>query len=72
MDKKSAINEMGLEGLPKFMGGTNPVEPVMPVPETVSTIQEVATKRGIPENEIKKMLSYMEWLAEDARKEAKK
>jgi hypothetical protein len=55
MDKKSAINEMGIEGIPTFMGGKSLIEPTLPVPPDVSTIEEVGRKNGIPEADIKKM-----------------
>lgn len=65
MDKKSAINEMGSEGIPAFMGGTSPIEPALPVPATASNVRDVGLSHNLPENEIKKMVAYMDALMQD-------
>jgi hypothetical protein len=62
MDKKSAINEMGSEGIPSFMGGTSPIEPHIAVPEDASNIRDVGLKNNIPEAEIKKMIAFADAL----------
>jgi len=58
MDKKSAFNEMGEEGIPKFMGGKGP-NPRMEVPPDASTIREIGLKNGISEKDIKVMEKIM-------------
>lgn len=58
MDKKSAFNEMGAEGIPKFMGGKAP-NPRIEIPPGVSTIREVGLRHGISEKDIKAMEKVM-------------
>lgn len=59
MDKKSAINEMGIEGIPTFMGGKSAIEPHMLVPPEASTVEEIGKKNGIPQSDIKKMIDII-------------
>ena len=59
IDKKGALNEMGPEGIPKFMGGKNPIDPKMEIPETCSNVRDVGSKAGLSEDEIKKMSSHI-------------
>lgn len=66
MDKKSAINEMGSEGIPTFMGGTSPIPAHIDVPETASNVRDVGIKNNIPENEIKKMMAFTDALIQEA------
>lgn len=64
MDKKSALNEMGPEGIPKFMGGKNPVDPKkLDIPEKCSTVVEIGTKHGLSQDEITKMLSHLKHIS---------
>ena len=64
MDKKTAFNEMGEEGIPRFMGGKSPLEPIMLVPETASTILEVGKKNGISDEDTKKMAAIVKQMKE--------
>lgn len=57
-DKKSAFNEMGAEGIPKFMGGTAP-NPRVPIPPGASTIREVGLRNGISGKDIKAMEKFV-------------
>jgi len=69
MDKKSAINEMGSEGIPTFMGGTSPFKPYLTVPADASNVRDVGLRNNIPEGEIKKMIAFMDALSVEAQKE---
>lgn len=62
MDKKSAVNEMGSEGIPVFMGGTSPITPSLTVPSDASNVRDVGLKHNIPENDIKKMIAFTDAL----------
>ena len=66
MDKKSAINEMGSEGIPQFMGGTCSTIPAIAVPDEASNVRDVGLRNNIPENEIKKMITYINALIQEA------
>ena len=59
MDKKSAIKEMGIEGLPSFMGGKPPIEPSISPPETACTLEEVAKKHNISDSDVAKFREYL-------------
>lgn len=59
MDKKSAIKEMGIEGLPSFLGGKSPIEPTIQVPPGASTLDEVAKRHNISDDDIRKFREFL-------------
>lgn len=66
MDKKAAINEMGSEGIPEFMGGTSPIKPHIDVPAESSNVRDVGLVNNIPESDIKKMIAFTDALIKEA------
>lgn len=59
MDKKSAVKEMGIEGLPSFLGGQSPIEPSISVPPGSSTLDEVAKRHNISDDDLRKFREYL-------------
>lgn len=54
-----AVASVGIDCLPGFMGGTSQVEPVLEIPPTAGSLEELARKKSLDKSDVKKFIEHL-------------